>query len=389
MNLEDKILKLIDLKKEGKTWDFKEKWYTSKALLLHDLLNMANNETSEDSYIIIGIDENKDFSPIDVSKDNNRYNQNRLNNLLRSNKIVFAADNIPMVKLETIKIYGCIIDIIIIKSTDKVPYYLTKDYIELPSPLNGNKDKIIVHASNIYIRRNDSNTPINECATEIEIEKLWRKRFGLDLSVQDKFLKILSKKEDWDEYDEVYFHKFIPDFFFKIMLEDCNDMYHQISYSYEQYDNTQHTYILEYYFRNLKIGEFLVDLLDGGRMTFVRPNTSYITAYDISGRNTYSYLYFIKDDVRSKINNILVDLNNSDHKSIMKVIKDYVIFFENEEQKNQYDKYLNENINVILEESKSLTGKYININIDDGLLREKVIEEICIHETITKMYNKF
>ena len=59
----------------------------------------------------------------------------------------------------------------------------------------GKKDKITVHSSNIYIRRNDSNTPINKCATEIEIEKLWRKRFGLDLSVQDKFLKILSKKK--------------------------------------------------------------------------------------------------------------------------------------------------------------------------------------------------
>lgn len=52
----------------------------------------------------------------------------------------------------------------------------------------------MVHSSNIYVRRNDSNTPINKCATEIEIEKLWRKRFGLNLSVQDKFLKILSKK---------------------------------------------------------------------------------------------------------------------------------------------------------------------------------------------------
>lgn len=368
--------------------DFKEKWHTSKALLLHDVLNMANNETYEDSYIIIGVDENKDFSLVDVSTDINRYDQNRLNNLLRSTKAVFAADNIPIVKLETIQIDDCIIDIIIIKSTDKVPYYLMEDYVESTSPSNGKKDKITVHSSNIYIRRNDSNTPINKCATEIEIEKLWRKRFGLDLSVQDKFVKILSKKEDWDDYEDIYFHKFIPDFSFKIKLEDCNDTYHRISYSYRQCDNNQHTYILEYYFRNLKIGEFLVDLLDGGRMTFVRPNTGYITAYDSSGRNTYSYLYFIKDDARSKINDILVDLNNFDHKSIMNIIKDYVIFFDNEEQKNEYDKYVSENITSILNDSKNLNEKYVNINIDDGLIREKVIEEICLHEIITKTYNE-
>lgn len=165
-------------------------------------------------------------------------------------------------------------------------------------------------------------------------------------------------------------------------------MYHRISYSYKQCDNNQHTHILEYYFRNLRIGEFLVDLLDGGRMSFVRPNTGYITAYDASGRNTYSYLYFIKDDVRSKINNILVDLNNYDHKSIINIIKDYVIFYDTEEQRIKYDQYVSENINTLLNNSKILIDKYSNINIDDGLIREKVIEEICLHEIITKTYNE-
>lgn len=141
MNLEEKILSLINLKREGKTWDFKEKWYTSKALLLHDLLNMANNETYEDSYIIIGVDENKDFSLVDVSTDINRYDQNRLNNLLRSTKVVFASDNIPTVKLETIKIGDTNIDIIIVKSTDKVPYYLADNYVESTSSSNGKKIK--------------------------------------------------------------------------------------------------------------------------------------------------------------------------------------------------------------------------------------------------------
>ena len=122
MNLSEKIIELIKLKKEGKTWDFKEKWYTSKALLLHDILNMANNETDEDSFIIIGVDESNDFSVVDVKNYSNRYNQNRLNNLFHSTKIKFAGDNIPIIKLETININNCCIDVIIIKSTDSVPY---------------------------------------------------------------------------------------------------------------------------------------------------------------------------------------------------------------------------------------------------------------------------
>ena len=179
MDLSKKIIELVNLKKEGKTWDFKEKWYTSKALLLHDILNMANNETSKDSFIIIGVDENDDFSLINVKDDPNRYNQNRLNNLLHSPKIKFAGDNIPIIKLETVNIYDCYIDVIIIKSTDNVPYYLVDNYVEKTLDNNGKKLEIIVHSSHIYIRRNDSNTPIDKCATANEIERLWRKRLEL------------------------------------------------------------------------------------------------------------------------------------------------------------------------------------------------------------------
>lgn len=142
MDVTEKILQLIELKKEGKTWDFKDKWYKSKALLLHDILNMANNETDEDSFIIIGVDENNNFSLVDI-KDSNRYNQNRLNNLLRSSKIKFAGDNVPSVKLETININDCSIDIIIIKATDNVPYYLSDDYVEKSEGINGEKRKLL------------------------------------------------------------------------------------------------------------------------------------------------------------------------------------------------------------------------------------------------------
>ena len=383
-----KIKSFINQKKEGKTWDFKEKWYTSKAYLLHDILNMANNELYEDSYIIIGVNEQDNFSLNDISEDENRYNQNKMNNFLRSAKIKFSAGNIPVVKLETIKLDECVLDIIIIKSTDNVPYYLIEDYEE-KSTFPGKKDKVIVRSSNIYIRRNDSNTPINKNAEENEIERLWRKRIGIDLSVNEKFIKTLSKREDWECYDEIYFHKFIPDFTFNILPENYNNEFYNLSYAYEQCDSRQHTYKLECFFRNLKISEFIVDSLDGGRMTFVRPNFGYIDVYTSEGKEIFSYLYFIKNDIRNKINNIFVDITNSENNSILNIIKKYVIYFDNEVEKKYFEYYLNKHINELYDEAKKNYSNYKYIEVDNNLNKEKIIEEICLQAIITKKYIEF
>lgn len=388
MDFRDKILQLIELKKEGKTWDFKDKWYTSKALLLHDILNMSNNDTYEDSFIIIGVDENNDFSLMDIKNDSNRYTQIRLNNLLRSSKIKFAGDNVPKIKLEEVDINGYHIDVIIIKSTENVPYYLTENYVEKSCFPNGKKEEITVYAPNIYIRRNDSNTPIDKCADDNEIERLWKKRFGINLSVYEKFSKLLSNKEEWEEYDEVYFHKFNPDFTFKTSDEECNREYIPVSYSYEQDDTNQHTYKLKVFFRNMKIDEYRIDWLDGARMPYVYPNTEYISKITLHGRETYSYLYYIKNDIRSKLNKIFIDLeNNYDHKYIFSIIKKYVIFFNNTDEKRKFDEYLQKNIDIIFEESKKNINKYSHIQVQEGFVKEKIIEELCLQKEIVKIFN--
>ena len=70
--LADKIADLILLKQEGEYWDFKKEWYSNKADLLHDIICMSNNLTTEDGLIIIGVDEFDGFSIIDITNDNNR-----------------------------------------------------------------------------------------------------------------------------------------------------------------------------------------------------------------------------------------------------------------------------------------------------------------------------
>ena len=55
----NEISQLINLKQEGRYWDFKRQWYSNnkKGDLLHDIICMANNLTDKDGLIIIGVDE--------------------------------------------------------------------------------------------------------------------------------------------------------------------------------------------------------------------------------------------------------------------------------------------------------------------------------------------
>lgn len=55
LELRNEVLMLIDSKREDDYWDFKVKYHTNSANLLHDIICMANNRVDRDAYIIFGV----------------------------------------------------------------------------------------------------------------------------------------------------------------------------------------------------------------------------------------------------------------------------------------------------------------------------------------------
>lgn len=85
-NLRSEIMGLIHLKQEGGYWDFKRQWHENNTDLLHDIICMANNLENRDAYIIIGIDEENDYSFLDISNDCNRKNTQNIVDFLKDKK---------------------------------------------------------------------------------------------------------------------------------------------------------------------------------------------------------------------------------------------------------------------------------------------------------------
>jgi len=187
--LRKRIMELISLGTEGDFWDFKKSWHSNKADLLHDIICMANNLTNHDGLIIIGVENATWKLPGNLSIDTNRKTQQNVIDFLKNKH--FAGGVRPTVYVRTISIFEGAnkdVGVIIVKNTDKTPYFLSDNFQESHKEL---------YKGNIYTRVGDTNTPKTETADIDKVEMLWRRRFGIDKTAIEKLKLLLSKTEDW------------------------------------------------------------------------------------------------------------------------------------------------------------------------------------------------
>lgn len=102
------------------------------------------------------------------------------------------------------------------KDSTEVPYYLEKEYRD--KNVKNDKGEMygkIVYPYHIYTRVVDNNTSINKQADINDIEFLWRKRFGIDLSIMDRLNILLNDIGKWifDWGNKKYcYHSDFPEF---------------------------------------------------------------------------------------------------------------------------------------------------------------------------------
>lgn len=109
MKLIGEIETLIAMHQEDPYWDFKREWYgDNKDDMLIDIICMANNLMDRDAYIIIGVDEERDYTIQDITQDTNRKNTQMLTDFIRGKK--FAGDFRPVVTVEQVQLANGLVD---------------------------------------------------------------------------------------------------------------------------------------------------------------------------------------------------------------------------------------------------------------------------------------
>lgn len=282
----NEIKDLILLKQEGSYWDFKREWYSQdkKADLLHDIICMANNLSNKDAYIIIGVDEENDYSFSSVKNDPNRKNTQQLVDFMREKN--FAGGVRPIVSVENFNFGEIEIDIIVIHNSNTTPFYLTERFRSVMS-------------NNIYTRVMDSNTPKNKSADISHIEMLWKKRFGLLSSPLDRMLIYLKNSILWDSspssFKEKKYYRFSPEYTIETVMDESKNGYQY--YLFNQTNIHPRWYDINLYYHQTMLVSLEGLSLDGGRYFTPSPRTDGVSLtqyyhWDI----TFKYLSKLKID---------------------------------------------------------------------------------------------
>lgn len=224
-----RLRELIEQGRETDFLDFKEQFHENNAYLLHDILCLANNTRFQDAYIVFGINDRGET--VGVENDQKRIKSANIHDFLNNIRHLFFNNEIPEVDVVKQPDSGHEIDILEIKSTLKVPYFLIEEY---------KKCGVTVRSGHIYTRTGDRNTPIDQCAPPDQTIKLWEKRFGRLENNLNKLLIYLDdlpnwKKESiWNEYRDRYYYE--PDSTFVIeKILDNEDEYSPPRYKGQPY----------------------------------------------------------------------------------------------------------------------------------------------------------
>lgn len=324
--IKGKISNLISLKQEGEYWDFKKEWYKNKTDLLHDIICMANNLSGNDGYIIIGIDEETDYSICDVKEDTHRKRTQDIVSFLREKR--FAGGIRPTVYVQTLLIRMKTIDVIVIQNDRNTPYYLTESY-------KG------VFANNIYARIMDTNTPKNSSADIDVVEKLWKKRFGLDAPIFERVILYLQSPKDWIETENgKRFYKYAPEF--TIEEASTSDNGYEF-YLFNQYDSRPRWYDINIYYHQTLLSSLRGVALDGGRCFTSAPLTDGIRLTPQSFHWDISYKYFIKGSIEHIIHQFYITDDMDEELTARRRFLECILVFNTKFEKEKFDRWTMQN----------------------------------------------
>lgn len=255
------VEKLVEKKKEGTWWDFKREHHENSVNLLHDILCLSNAIHPGDRYLIIGVSDNYEY--VNVNQGKKRRNQSDIIDLLKSKN--FSENNVPIVSMETISIHNNEIDIIVIKNERTKPYYLLNDE---------RKGKQLLRCGVVYSRVGDTNTPIDKCANPKDVALMWRERFGLTLSAEERFKSILLEYNNWryDEKSKAYY-SVDPDY--SLEIEEEEEREGQYWWQLELFEKTiGSVYVLKY--KDKELYRLPVQRFYNENLCFPFPNVEYV-----------------------------------------------------------------------------------------------------------------
>ncbi|MDN6055656.1 MAG: ATP-binding protein, partial [Lactococcus lactis] len=323
MNISELSEILKSSQHETDTYDFKERWENTNSELLKDILSFANTAHHNDCYLIYGVNDNKEIVGI-ANTDKHRKNQQQISDFLDS--LDFANVSFPEVNINTLKDVGKEVDILTIKDSDHVPFYLRSDYT--------NNGPSIRHGELLF-RDKDSDFGKRMAPTYAIAESLWKKHFHLDLPAKERFSFILDDICNWSWLDgdpERFVYDIDPNFYIEIEEWANQKTYKQVeSFSVNLTNPKISWFSVSLKYNQQDVMNPLTGIsLDGGRGFVVYPEISKI-------KDLY-YCYYFANSLREKISKFVnSQRKESTDKNTVDEYFNHIVIYENSDQKKSIE----------------------------------------------------
>lgn len=364
------VFSLLEKGKEGDYWDFKQEWHEKIEDLLKDIICFANTVHSKDCYIIFGVAD--DLTVTGMRKDRRKQADiiDALSNLM------FAGDIYPKVEVTTVNIEDNDIDVLKVFNVEKTPIYLKKNYGQMRQGC-------------IYTRVGDKNTPDNGNADMMDIENLWRKRFGLTKSKLEYIYDHLTNKTEWNEFEESFYNIYHPELTIEMKRDEDNDRMAPEFYAFAMPNHSTLYEILDIKCHQTLLESYQIVVLDSGRLFVPTPIWGDVIRERNGFNEKYSYKYYEKDSLRYKIFQFLYDQENGDHRFALGYYKEVVLFYESEKERIEFEAYINENREEFEKRRTDLDRKF-TVDLADKTLRKDIyIERLRTGCVLSEMYKEW
>lgn len=304
-----------------------------------------------------------------MNNDDNRKDTQKLIDFLSSKELSTAT---PKVIVESFIIKDKEIDVLTIFDTKRLPVFLKSNY---------KKGQKSIYPGQIFTRIGDTNTPINTTANDPALEKLYRKRLRLDITIYERYDYLIERVNDWTYIDEEQklLYNFDPNFYILIVPcdeEEENRLYHtgdyyswlvdSSSFPSEWKINSHKSVIFMYGEHKIFEENSLLDF-DRDRGITISPYVSYLDF----PKKDLPYNYLIKDSriwkfmklFSSAWDNCMSEPFNSSYYSANSILENIVVYLDEEEKKDIEQYYYG--ISTILQ-----------LELDCGIIITPTIKEI-------------
>lgn len=202
-----------------------------------------------------------------------------------------------------------------------------------------------IFANNIYVRLQDSNTPVDKSADFHHVEYLWKKRFGMLLSPIEKVKLYLKYPEHWansPSSEDKKYYKYAPEFTIDHTYEpeDGRDGYEY--YLFAQTDSRPHWSEIRICYHQTVLAELGGVILDGGRYFTTTPDRDGISLTEYHNWDV-PYRYMVKGNLNHLVHEFYYVDDGDEARHSHNEYEGCILIFEDEKEHQRFKIYVRKN----------------------------------------------